>query len=248
MRKTVLLVLITMVFCGAAFADIYVKEQFKREAFYRMGNMTPEVKRESEYWFGDGTLARVNQRRRMVLDTRQNRIILVNLGTKTYMELPLPIDVQKVRDPQLSNLMKMYQVVLKVEETGKKKKVKDWNCSGYKLVNRLMQNGNIATETETVHWVSEKMEFKWELVGRLTRNLSTFIVEDEASLDQLEKIKGFPLYSESVRHIEGTPIKSVREVVEISKKEPPKDVYSVPAGFKKKETFTRDDTGLYLDR
>jgi hypothetical protein len=60
---------------------------------------------------------------------------------------------------------------------------------------------------------------------------------DEASVKEMEKIKGYQIASETSGEIMGAKMRSTQEVLEISKKTAPAGTYAVPAGFKKNATI-----------
>jgi hypothetical protein len=55
------------------------------------------------------------------------------------------------------------------------------------------------------------------------------------------KIKGFQIASEMSGEIMGMKFNTTTEVLEISKKNPPANVYSAPAGYAKKDKLSMED-------
>jgi hypothetical protein len=55
------------------------------------------------------------------------------------------------------------------------------------------------------------------------------------------KVKGYWISSETTMEIMGTKMRTSNEVVEISTKSPDASVYSVPAGYTKKDKLTMQD-------
>jgi hypothetical protein len=64
---------------------------------------------------------------------------------------------------------------------------------------------------------------------------------DDASIKEFQKIRGFQIATEMNAEIMGAKMHTSSEVMEIAVKEAPKGVYSVPAGYVKKDTLSAED-------
>ena len=64
---------------------------------------------------------------------------------------------------------------------------------------------------------------------------------NDQSIQELSKIDGFWIKSETSINMMGSDINSYQEVVEISQKEAPDGTYIVPEGFKKQDKFSSSD-------
>ena len=62
-----------------------------------------------------------------------------------------------------------------------------------------------------------------------------------ASITEFMKINGYQVASEMTMNMMGANMKVTSQVVEITKKDAPAGVYSVPAGFTKKDTLSLQD-------
>jgi hypothetical protein len=64
---------------------------------------------------------------------------------------------------------------------------------------------------------------------------------DDASMQEMMKIKGYYIATETTGEVMGAKMKTTTEVVEITKKSPAASVYTVPAGYAKKDTLSMQD-------
>ena len=64
---------------------------------------------------------------------------------------------------------------------------------------------------------------------------------DDASVKEFLKIKGFQIATEMNAEIMGAKMHTTSEVLEIAVKEAPTGIYSVPAGYVKKDTLSVDE-------
>lgn len=64
---------------------------------------------------------------------------------------------------------------------------------------------------------------------------------DDASVKEMMKIKGFQIASEMSGEMMGFKLNTTSEVLEISKKNPPANIYAPPAGYAKKDKLSVED-------
>jgi len=81
-------------------------------------------------------------------------------------------------------------------------------------------------------------QFNAKIWGNVLKSQMMF---DENSAKEMMKIKGFQIASEMSGEMMGMKISSNTEVLEISKKTPPANIYAPPAGYTKKDKLSMDD-------
>jgi hypothetical protein len=64
---------------------------------------------------------------------------------------------------------------------------------------------------------------------------------DDAAVNEMKKIQGIPILTETTMEMMGAQNHRSSEVVEISKKTPPPGVYAVPAGYAKTDKLSMKD-------
>jgi hypothetical protein len=63
----------------------------------------------------------------------------------------------------------------------------------------------------------------------------------DSFIAELKKIQGFSIASETLFYPKGFSVKSTAEVIEMSIKDPPEGIYSLPDGYTIKEKMTIQD-------
>ncbi|UCF06507.1 MAG: hypothetical protein JSV33_05625 [bacterium] len=234
MKALVMLIFILCIAVSILFADTCVRHQVHTDGYYYGGRVNPPVDREYEVWFGTGKIAYMHERRSVLFDLDKSIMTFVNLEDSTYVVSPIPFEWTKLLVPQDTARVLMYQTVGEISKTDGKKKVLDRKCMGYTMCTWIPYEGGRVYETDATVWVTSDVPFNLELyemsIGhrlQLQNYKSTFI-------DEMNKIKGYPLLSEESRFVKGFSVKSFDRVVEILEKDPPAGVYAIPAGFTKK--------------
>ena len=87
-------------------------------------------------------------------------------------------------------------------------------------------------------WASKDLLFNLDKYRDLLFNVFRLRNYSDELLEEMKKIDGFRIAAESLFYPKGFGVKTTTEVVEMSQKEPPPGIYSVPQGFTKKERFT----------
>jgi hypothetical protein len=173
-----------------------------------------------------------------IVDLDKKMAYMVNHVDKSYVEMPMPIDLVKILPPEAQAMAPMMQMSATVAETGETKKIGQWTCTGYDA-------------TLTVMGMAMKMRI-WASTG-VPGNLSEFAAKlmpvfmqgtmrlNEASVKEFSKIKGFQVATEVTGDIMGAKLRSTTEAVEIVEKAAPAGTYEPPAGYTKKTTLSLQD-------
>ena len=96
-------------------------------------------------------------------------------------------------------------------------------------------------EMKGTTWATKDVPFDWNKFGEMYSNVA--ILRFMEGIDEFKKIKGFQVATEMSTSIMGANVKVTTKVVEISKKSAPAGVYSVPAGYTKKEKISMPKMG-----
>jgi hypothetical protein len=134
----------------------------------------------------------------------------------------------------MSQMMKM---TVAVTPNGQTKTIGQWNCTGYDVaINMMMMPMKLSV------WASTDVPFDVDKFMSLYSNvLKAQLRLDDAAIKELMKVKGYWIATEVNAEIMGTKMHNTTEVVEISKKSPDPSVYTVPAGYAKKDKLSMQD-------
>jgi hypothetical protein len=236
MKKFFSLVSLVLILAVFASADIYIKQKMHTDPVAVMGQNQPARDLVSEQWIGDDQFANLSQDQSSIVDLKKNVMYLINNRDKTYVETTLPLDFAKLLPPEMAGMAAaMMKVTVTVNPTGQTKAIGQWNCSGYDVSMSMMMmpmKMQVWATTDVPFDVNKFMEKMYSNVLMAQLRL------DEAAIKEMQKVKGFWVASETSGEMMGAKIRSTTEVTEISKKNPPAGVYSVPAGYTKQEKLS----------
>ncbi|MEW5900414.1 MAG: DUF4412 domain-containing protein [Acidobacteriota bacterium] len=238
MKKLLTVFLLVLTVSVLASADIYIKSKTHTDAMAMMGMNQPAKDEIIEQWFDNDRFAMVSPSLGFIVDLKKNILTYVVHQNKTYVESPLPLDFSKIIDPQAAQMMEqMMKMTVTVTPTGQTKTIGQWNCSGYDVsLNMMMMPMKMSA------WATTDVPFDLDKFMNLYTNvLKAQMRLDEAALQEFKKIKGYMIASEMSAEMMGAKIHVTQEVMEISKKTPPTSVYSVPAGYTKKDKLSMMD-------
>ncbi|MFZ2055056.1 MAG: DUF4412 domain-containing protein [Candidatus Aminicenantales bacterium] len=238
MKKLSIFMSLLLVLSAFAGADVYIKSKTHTDAFAVMGQSQPAKDETTEQWLGDDKFATITPAFTIIVDLKKNMLYWVNNGNKTYVESPLPFDITNLLDAQMAQMMsQMMKMTVTVAPTGQTKTVGQWKCSGYDVaINMMMMPMKMSV------WASTAVPFDVEQFMKLYINVIKATMRlDDAAVQEMMKVKGYWIATEMNAEIMGAKMHNTTEVVEISKKTPPASVYSVPAGYTKKDKLSMEE-------
>ncbi len=238
MKKIICVLSLFLVLATFAAADVYIKAKQHTDAFSVMGQSQPAKDEVIEQWIGDDKFAYISPEMSSILDLKKNIAYLIMPSEKTYVETPLPLDLTKIFPPEMAQMMaEMMKMTVSVTPNGQTKTIGQWKCSGYDVAIQMMM-----MPMKISVWASTDVPIDIEKYAKMQSNiLKVQFRLDDAAVKEMMKIKGYWIASETTAEMMGAKMRITLDVVEISKKTPDASVYSVPAGFTKKDTLTMQD-------
>ncbi len=237
MRKSLICVLMMLTFgTSALLADIYIKQISHTDAFSIQGREQPAQDDVIHMWMGKDKMAVEMPQQKIVIDLGKDMMIWINHQSKSYVEMALPLDLEKYFPAQMMQMMNNIKVT--VNPTGEKQKFGDWNCEGYEMSMTIM----MMNMKQTI-WASPDVPFDWKdytqnMLPKLSQ-ATMYLSED--SVSELMKIQGFQIRTETSMDAMGSTMKSWQEVQEIVKKDAPDGTYAAPEGYTKKDKLDMMD-------
>jgi hypothetical protein len=243
MKKIFLEILCFLVIVLNVHGDTYVKIKYQCDGYYNYGNLVPAKNTLSEYWFGNKRMVLLTSRTKLILDVTKKKLWVVNIPNKLYVEIPLPLDLEKIIDGNVLKLFERDEAGGCVKATGETKKISHWECTGYKREFWVADQGSqYENRIETI-WVTFDVTFDIELYHLLDSilvNLYGYVAHwDKQLVTDLKNFRGFPVAIYSRLYIKKTMRKAHQEIIEIVEKNPTPEVYSIPTDYKKKEKLIR---------
>jgi len=232
LKKAFFVLSAVLLVAAAASADIYVKSKTHTDAFAIMGQSQPAKDETTEQWIAEDKLAFSSSEMSSIVDMTRKLMWLINHKDKTYVEAQLPLDITKLFPPEMAQMMgSMMKMTVTVMPTGQTRTIGQWKCSGYDVSIQMMM-----MPMKMAVWASTDVPIDLEKFSRLYSNIIKAQLRlDDAAIQEMAKIKGFWIASETTGEVMGAKMRSTTEVIEISKKTPDPSVYTIPAGYTKKD-------------
>ncbi len=235
MKKIAVCILCLFVFTVFIAADGYIKEKIHTDSYYYGGTVQPANDSTIEIWFMDNQLAYITPGRIVLVDQNTKLISIINRRDKTYVQTSLPLEMKNIVSAEILARLQSRQVSGNVKETAENKKIDNWNCAGYEI------QVDQPYALEIKHWATSDISFDWKKLNEMFSPIRKLGNYSNAYIDQLKKIKGFVVFSDIKIFLQGTSFGSQTRVVDISQKQSPSGIYSVPQEFKKKEQLSIQD-------
>jgi hypothetical protein len=234
MKKFFALTALVLMAALSLSADIYVKQKTHTDGI--MGQPATDVIQEQ--WISENAFASVSADQSIIMDMKKNLMYMINHKAKTYVESTLPMDLTKLLPPEFAAMAGMMMMTATVSPTTQTKKVGQWNCTGYDVTITVM-----GMPMKMLLWATTDVPFDYDqfnakIWGNMLKGQMMF---DDASVKEMMKIKGFQIASEMSGEMMGVKFNTTTEVLEISKKNPPANVYAPPAGYAKKDKLSMED-------
>lgn len=240
MKRIIVIIVLSIVLSAALSADIYIKTVTQVDPINAMGQSIPARESISEQWISDDFyFVETGTGLAYLYDSKQNLIYLISHRTKSFLELRPPVDYTSLLPPELAPMAQaLEQMTISVEPTGETKIINNIKCQGYRLQMTMMMY-----PVEIAIWASEELpvnlkkflEKVWPEFQKLELRASG------QAASELSKVKGLWISQESRAQIMGMEVKARSEVMEISKKTPPKGIYTLPQGYRKKDRLEMAD-------
>lgn len=221
-----LLILLMSVFAVSSllFADIYVEQQMKTSAM--MGK--PGRTTTQRIWITKDMMRSedVGSKQVMIVRLDKNLIWMIDLERKTYRELT--IDEFKQMMGMARAMMRGEKAEVELTETGKKMKIKGWNC--YEV--RLTMKGG--TNMETSMWLTKDIAIPWEEYQKYMELFGGQFYGPKV-MEKWKNLRGYPIRSHGKMNMMGMEMETETEVMTVRTTPIPKSVFELPPGLTKEE-------------
>jgi len=238
MKKYLFILILIALTTGLVTADVYIKQKIHTDAISMMGQNQPAVDDFSEIWFTENKLAMHSPGMSVVVDMAKKVLLMVNLEGKTYVEMEIPVDFSKYIPDEMAQMAQtMLNTSVTVQPTGESMTINNWKCDGYDVNMDMMM-----FQMKTKVWASKDVPFDWkELMNKYLEMSKVTLRLNDESIQEMAKIDGYQIKSETTMNMMGSDINSYQEVIEISQKAAPAGTYTVPEGFTKQDKLSSAD-------
>jgi hypothetical protein len=237
--KRILATLMLLVVASPAFAtDVLVRIRTHSDPIAVGGQSQPARDAVAEQWYGPGRTAQANGDGAFVVNLDRNMAYMINHRDKSYVPMPLPMDITKVLPPEVAPMASKMQMSAVVTPTSETKTIESWPCTGYDVALTVMG----MPMTMRV-WASTAVPAA--LLESAAKVTPVFLqgqmrLTDE-SVKEFSKIKGFQVATEVNADLGGARMHTTTEVIEIVEKPAPDGTFDPPAGYTQKATLSMQD-------
>ncbi len=240
-ERTLLFATLLAVAAGGAQADTVLHLKSHQDAFAIQGQEQPARDNDVELWIGPDAIARTEGQKSFIMHGDQ--LLLVDHDAKTYSVLDLPIDLhalapagQQEMVDQMTQMMKMTADVTPTDET---REVGSWDT---KLVKVKLTNP-MGLEVSMDLWTSDDVEVPMGRIYDLMRAMSEMQPGGADWIDQLSKVKGYPVLRETTLTVMGQKVATREELVSVEQKDAPAGTYAAPEGYERQDFNPMEKAG-----
>jgi len=218
--------------------SVYVKMKTHAEASSTGGESSAPVDVIQEEWITEDRYASLGPDQAFIIDLNKNVAIFVSHKSKSYVETSLPLDIKRILPPDLEVYADMMQFAASVTPTSETMKIGQWNCKAYDIRLKIM-----AFEMHMKVWTTTEVPFDVDAFNaKIFPNIIARQMRlDDQSRQEMKKIKGYQVAAELNGSIMSAKIRTTSEVLEISKRNPPANVFIPPADYTKKDMLSLED-------
>lgn len=237
MKRTAIIFVLMSLLIGFSYgADTYIKQVIQNKAFVLEGQEHEAREEIIETWIGKNRLAKHGQGRSLIVLLDRKIIYFIDHVQKTYVEMTIPVDIHKYFPEPLEQLME--QVTVSVTTTEEFQKFEKRECRVYEVdIESLMISMKMRVWA-TLDVPFDEKTYLEEMFPELTK--VTHLLTDSA-VAELLKIEGFHFRTEMTLSFMGVEMESIQEVVEMSRKSVPDNIYTLPSDYTKKDRLSLQD-------
>lgn len=199
-----------------------------------MGQTTPAQDVTHTYWFADDATRQNMGDTSVIMRLQEKKLYLLNHGEKSYAELDLPIDFQKLVGPEMAPMMeqmsKMMSATVEVTPTDRKGEFAGYSCT-YSKVEISMAMAQMSSD----QCYSQDLPIDLSRYQALAKAQAEMLPNQGWMKELAEKLQGFPVRTETTATVMGTETKSWQELQSIEERDAPTGHYEPPAEYQKAE-------------
>ncbi|HDZ25376.1 hypothetical protein LCGC14_0922070 [marine sediment metagenome] len=237
-EKNIILVIVslfafsTLLSPNLAEADIIIKKNKLTESTV-MGEIQPAKIEEGKTWIAKNKMREDIAESSIIVRLDLNKIYTIDHSKKTYSEIHLPVEIDKVFPPEAKQMMDVMRIKSSsIKETAEIQTIRGWLCQKFLVeVEISMMEMNLPLKIEI--WTSRSLGIDLNAYKKLSGailSLNPFIKDLSK---EFEKIEGYPVLTISSVNMMGTETKEREEVVSVEKKNVPAKIFNLPKGYEK---------------
>jgi hypothetical protein len=213
-------------------ADIIIKKSKHTESTV-MGQPQPARYEEGKTWIAKNKMREDMAESSTIVRLDLNKIYTIDHSAKTYSEIDLPVEIEKVFPPEAKQMMEVMQIKSSsVKEMAETQTIRDWLCQKFLVeVEISMMEMNIPMKMEI--WASRDLGIDLNTQQKFSDAILSLNPFTKGLSEEFKKIQGYPVLTISSMKMMGTDTKEREEVVSVEKKDVPSKTFNLPRGYEK---------------
>ena len=138
MQRLVATALLALLASPAFAADVLVKIKTHSDPISVGGQSQPARDAVADQWYAPGKTAQSSGDSGFIVDLDKNMAYMINHRDKSYVALPLPIDIVKVLPPEVAQQAAMMQMTATVAPTSEIRTILSLPCTGWDVALTMM--------------------------------------------------------------------------------------------------------------
>jgi hypothetical protein len=238
MKRLVASALLVLFASPAFAADVLVRIKTHSDAIAVGGQSQPARDAVAEQWYAPGKTAQSSGDSGFIVDLDTNMAYMVNHRDKSYVALPLPIDIVKVLPPEVAQQAAMMQMTATVAPASDTRTILSLSCAGWDATLTMMGMPMKMRVWTSTGVPAALLAYSAKVTPVFIQGQMRLTAE---SAKEFAKITGFQMATELTADIMGARMRTTTEVIEISERPAPAGTFGPPAGYTQKATLSMQD-------
>lgn len=232
---------------GLASADIFIQQLTHTDSGTVAGQNMPARDDTTIAWIGEGKARMVSHDATMLILADKDAMYVINDKDKTYSEMKLSeagditallkeqgVDVENEEQmAMMKGMMSAMQIKVTVTPTDETKKIEGYECKKYD-VDFAVGMGKISS----IYWVTPDIKIDYDMLYKIQNAMMLRMPGSMEAIKELEKMDGFPVYTETTANMMGASVKSTTRLLKYAEEPAPAGTYVLPEGYKETKMKT----------
>ncbi len=232
--KTILVLCAISLIAESVSCDTKVVKRIHQDGFSAMGQDQPPQDHEQTIWMGEGRLRMDQKTHSSIVRVDLSKLFMLNHDDKTYYEIDLPIDLDKLLPPGAgSHVMDMMKMKVSITPSDETRKVGPWQARRYDLeMSSAMMN------MRTVIWASQDVEVDSETYRGLSAEMMKMQPGMHELIEKMSLVEGFIVAQEgrmTMPMLGDTEVGSSETLLSVEEARAPSGTYETPADYRREE-------------
>lgn len=220
---------------AAAGADTRLELKSHTDAYQMMGQAQPAQDRDVTLWIAPDRVLRVDGESAFLYRGDRDRLYLIDHGEESYSVLDLPVDIFSMLPAetraQMEGFLDQMAMSATVTPTDERKEIHGWSTRRYDV---RMEN-EMGMRIDSTVWTTDEIDADLEAFRGLYAAMGSLQPGGASAVEELMKVPGVPVLSETTVTGMGGSFDSREELVSAAEAEAPPGTYEVPEGYTETE-------------